>query len=223
MSHRQNLRQKFLISQKSLKDYEILEMLLFLAIPRRDTRQMAKHLMLRFGSLSNVLNADKDQLISINGIGSGTVFILQLIHEVLCRAILEDIKVKPIKMDGLDKVEKYCKVRIGHLVHEEMLVLFLNNRMCLITEEVVNTGNHNEVKMYKNIIISKATQNGASGIILAHNHPSGNPEPSISDARITRDLENILYQLELRLYDHIIVSKNDIFSFSKAGLLNPDF
>lgn len=223
MSHRQNLRQKFLISQKSLKDYEILEMLLFLAIPRRDTRQMAKHLMLRFGSLSNVLNADKDQLISINGIGSGTVFILQLIHEVLCRAILEDIKVKPIKMDGLDKVEKYCKVRIGHLVHEEMLVLFLNNRMCLITEEVVNTGNHNEVKMYKNIIISKATQNGASGIILAHNHPSGNPEPSISDTRITRDLENILYQLELRLYDHIIVSKNDIFSFSKAGLLNPDF
>lgn len=223
MSHRQNLRQKFLISQKALKDYEILEMLLFLAIPRRDTKQIAKHLMSRFGSLCNVLNADKDQLMSIDGIGDGTVVTLQLIHEILCRAMLEDIKVKPIKIDSLGKVEKYCKVRIGHLVHEEMLVLFLDSRMCLITEEVINTGNHNEVKIYKNIIISKATQNGASGIILAHNHPSGNPEPSISDAKITKELENILYQLELRLYDHVIVSKNDVFSFNKAGLLNPDF
>lgn len=223
MSHRQNLRQKFLISQKSLKDYEILEMLLFLAIPRRDTKQIAKHLMSRFGSLSNVLNADKDQLMSIDWIGSGTIVTLQLIHEILCRTMLEDIRIKPIKMDSLSKVEKYCKVRIGHLVREEMLVLFLDSRMCLITEEIINTGNHNEVKLYKNIIIAKATQNGASGIILAHNHPSGNPEPSISDVKITKDLENILYQLELRLYDHIVVSKNDIFSFNRVGLLNPDF
>ena len=121
-----------------------------------------------------------------------------------------------------DKVEKYCRTKIGYKIKEEMLVLFFNGEMELVNEEIVNTGNHFEVRMYKNIIITKATQNGACGIILSHNHPSGNYEPSISDIKLTKSLKEILDQTELKLFDHIIVSNKGSYSFRKNKLVVDD-
>ncbi len=222
-NHRQNLRRRFLISKESLPDYELLEMLLFFAIPRKDTKPLAKMLLKKFGNLDGVINADKDQLLSIDGVGEATINMLQLIHEILVRISLEDIKKHRLVLDNSDKVEKYCRTRIGHMVKEEMLVLFFNGAMELINEEIVNTGNHSEVKVYKNMIVTKATQNGAFGVILVHNHPSSNFEPSLSDIKITKELKVLLDQLELRLFDHIIVFCKGSFSFSKNKLIVGDF
>lgn len=222
-NHRQNLRKRFSISKESLPDYELLEMLLFLAIPRKDTKQLAKILLKKFHNLDGVINADKDQLLSIDGVGEATINVLQLIHEIFVRISIEEIKKHRLVLDNSDKVEKYCRTRIGHMVKEEMLVLFFNGEMELVNEEIVNTGNHSEVKVYKNIIVTKATQNGACGVILVHNHPSGNCEPSLADIKITKELKKVLDQLELRLFDHIIVSNQSSFSFQRSKLIVDNF
>jgi DNA repair protein RadC len=219
INHRQNVRDRLMVSRKSLKDYELLEMLLFLAIPRRDTRGIAKLLMKKFGSLSNVLNADRDQLMGIDGIGTGTVSTMQLFHEILLRVMRDDLEKGVTKLDKPKTIEKYCRIRIGHLVHEEVLALFLNGSMRLVAEDVINSGNYSETKLYKNILITKATQNGATGIILVHNHPSGNSAPSAADIQITESLRDILDEVGIRLIDHIIVTRRKSFSFRSAGLL----
>jgi DNA repair protein RadC len=219
-NHRQNVRDRFMTSSDSLRDYELLEMLLFLAIPRRDTRTIAKILMNKFGSLEDVMNADRDQLMGTDGIGINTVSTLHLFHEVLMRMMRDDIKKsKSINLDKLKSVKKYCRVRIGHLVHEEVLALFLNGSMKLVAEDIINTGNYSETKLYKNILITKATQNGATGIILAHNHPSGDPKPSEADIITTGNLRNILGEVGIELLDHLIVTHSKVFSFLAAGLL----
>ncbi|MDR2077642.1 MAG: DNA repair protein RadC [Rickettsiales bacterium] len=219
IGHRNNLRERFAISKKSLKDHELIEMLLFLAIPRRNTRNLAKLLLKKFGSLRDVLNADENQLISIDGIGNRTVEVIQLFHEMITRVMRDDTKAKLVKLDRLAAVEKYCKTRLGHLTHEEMLVLFLNNSMRLIGEDIINVGNQSEIRVYKNIVITKTTQNGASGIIIVHNHPSGDPNPSKADIEVTASLKDILEKVDIRLYDHLIVTRSQSFSFSKEGLL----
>lgn len=222
-NHRQNLRKRFSISKESLPDYELLEMLLFLAIPRKDTKPLAKMLLKKFCSLDGVINADKDQLLSIDGIGEATVNLLQLIHEILVRIAIGDLKKSRLTLDNFGKVEKYCRTKIGGMVKEEMLVLFFNGRMELVNEEIINTGNHSEVKVYKNMIVAKATQNGACGIILVHNHPSGSCEPSLADIKVTKELKEILDQLELKLFDHIIVSNKGSYSFHKNKLVIDNF
>lgn len=222
MSHRQDLREEFNISRESLRDYEILEMLLFFAIPRRDTRKIAKELLKKFGSLDGVINADGEQLLSIGGLGKKTAHLLQLLGEIFRRILLKDLKKKPLpKIDTIGKVRRYCKTRIGHLTHEEMLVLFTNGRMNLVAEEILAKGDCSEVKIYKNTLLMRLIQNGARGIILVHNHPSGNPKPSPADIKITKDLNELLTRLDIRLHDHIIVSGGDkFFSFAAAGMLD---
>ena len=220
--HRENVRRRFKISKESLPDYELLEMLLFLAIPRKDTKPIAKMLLKKFRNLEDIINADKDQLSSIDGIGEATIITLQLIHEIFLRISIDKIKKGKLILNSYEKIEKYCRTKIGYKIKEEMLVLFFNGEMELVNEEIVNTGNHFEVRMYKNIIITKATQNGACGIILSHNHPSGNYEPSLSDIKLTKNLKEILDQTELKLFDHIIVSNKGSYSFRKNKLVVDD-
>jgi DNA repair protein RadC len=218
--HRQNVRDRFMTSRESLKDYELLEMLLFLAIPRKDTRTMAKCLMEKFGSLSAVLNADRDQLRALEGLGDATVTALQLFHEILIRTMRSTLEKKTITLDKPKTVEKYCRVRLGHLVHEEILALFLNGSRKLVAEEIINSGNYSETKLYRNILITRATQNGATGIILVHNHPSGDPSPSSGDLEVTESLRDILRSVGIELIDHMIVTPSRSFSFRDVGLLD---
>jgi DNA repair protein RadC len=104
-------------------------------------------------------------------------------------------------------------------MREQLLVLFINNSGMLVTDKILNMGDANEVKIYKNVIVSEATQNGATSIVIAHNHPSGNCKPSNVDIRSTEDLRNFLFQTNIDLLDHVIVSKSKTFSFSGSGML----
>jgi DNA repair protein RadC len=216
-NHRENVRNRFMISAGSLGDYELLEMLLFLAIPRKDTKALAKALLEKFGSLGSVLNADRDRLMDMRGLGKAVSTTVQLFHELVLRMLRDDVRDKNI--EPLRSLEKYCRIRIGHLVHEEVLALFLNGSLELVAEDIINSGDWSETKIYSNILITRATQNGARSIILAHNHPSGDPNPSRVDLETTRNLNDLLVRVGLELLDHLIVTPSKSFSFSGAGLL----
>jgi DNA repair protein RadC len=220
-NHRENVRKRFMTSRNSLGNYEVLEMLLFLAIPRKDTKAIAKLLLSKFGSLDNVLNADVDQLRDVKGIGNNAICTIQLFHEIILRITREELEddMKTISLDRPKLIEKYCIAKIGHLVHEEVLVLFLNGSMKLVAEDIIGSGNASEAKIYNNILITRATQNGATGIILVHNHPSGNAIPSEADIDITENLLDILRGVGLKFVDHMIVTRSKCFSFRKVGLL----
>lgn len=217
--HRQRIRERFTISQKSIPDYELLEMLLFLAFPRKDTKELSKILFKKFGNLQAIINADIEQLKDVKGIGESAIFIIRLFHEIHLRILKDNIFNKEIKLNSTEAVEKYCKASMGNLTHEQVLALFINNSSNLVAEEVINVGNVDEAKVCKNILISKATQNGAVGVILVHNHPSGSAKPSAEDKLLTLDIQRTLRQVDISLLDHIIVSKKETFSFSRNNLI----
>jgi DNA repair protein RadC len=220
--HRGKMRARFMISGESLADYELLEMLLFLAIPRKDTRTMAKLLMEKFGSLSGVLNGDRDQLKTLDGIGDGVICTLQLVHEIILRIMKGGLTEgnKPISLARAKNLERYCMAKLGHLVHEEVMALFLSGSMKLLGEEILSSGNSSEVKLYSSILITRATQNGARRVVLAHNHPSGNFMPSEADISITGNISAILRSVGLKLVDHLIVTRSRCFSFRRIGVLS---
>ena len=218
--HRQRCREKFVSCRDSMKDYELVEMILFFAFPRRDTKKIAKILMDKFKNITNLINADVDQLKSVDGIGDSVICVLKLFQEVHLRMLKENIEEDDIKLNSIANVVKYCKSKIGHLVHEEVLILFIDNSGNLVYEDVISSGSVNEVNVYKNLIITKATQNGACGIIMVHNHPSGNSKPSQADIELTAEMYKLLKQVKMDLVDHIIVSRNNIYSFVERGMMN---
>ncbi|MDR0571559.1 MAG: DNA repair protein RadC [Rickettsiales bacterium] len=219
--HRERLRNKFLVSKGSLLDYELVEMLLFSVFARKDTKELAKTLMNKFGNICGVINADEMQLLNIKGIGEGTILILKLAQEIHMRMLKDEMRRKnnSIRLDSVSIISKYCKSRIGALVREQLLVLFINNDGILVADKILNMGDANEVKIYKNVIVSEATQNGATSIVVAHNHPSGNCKPSNGDIHSTEDLRSFLFQTNIDLLDHVIATKNKVFSFAENGML----
>jgi DNA repair protein RadC len=220
-THRKNMRGKFAKSECSPGDYELLEMFLFLPIPRKNTREIAKNLLRKFGNLNNVMNADRDRLLDVDGLGEVAVHSLRLFHEITLRISRAKLKESIVNLDRLAKVVKYCKIRLGHIPREETLALFLNNSMKLVGEASINIGTRSGVAISKSLLIARAELNGAAGVIIAHNHPSGNPNPSVEDLETTEEIRSVLESVGLKLVDHIIVAENKSFSFSSSGLLPP--
>ena len=218
--HRQRLRNKFLKNNNSLEDYELLEMLLFSSNMIKDTKHIAKVLINKFGSLNNVLNASKEELLLVDSVGTASVACIKCVKEIIIRILGEELKNSEINLDSLDKIKNYCKITIGDSNIENMMVLFLSSRLTLIKDEILFTGNSKELKMYNNIIISEATKHGSSNIVLAHNYPSGNSSPSFNDIDTTFELMDLFSMVGMKLVDHIIVSKNDTFSMLENGLFD---
>lgn len=219
LGHRKRLRERFMKSKESLPDYELLEMLLFLAFARKDTKDLAKTLLDKFKSLKYLLSSDENQLRSVDGVGDSVVYLVGLIHEIYLRMLKSDIKPQDIKIKDLSAVIDYVQSKLGNMVTEYVLVLFLNNNNVLVNEKILSIGDLDSVNVYKNMIITQATQNASKSIIIVHNHPSGVAEPSEEDLQMTRELVFILSKVGIKLLDHIIVTKDDYFSFSKTRLI----
>lgn len=217
--HRERLRERFMISRDSFQEYELLEMLLFLAFSRKDTKGLAKILLDKFKTLRNVILADENQLRSVDGIGDSVICLLKLFHEIHLRILKEEIKPEEIKLKNTESVVNYFRSKIGNMVTEYVLILFLNNNNEVVNEKIVASGDIDSVNVYKNMIITQATQNGSKSIIMVHNHPSGKANPSTNDINFTRELQDVLNKVNIKLVDHIIVSKNGHFSFVKNKLL----
>lgn len=222
VGHRQRLREKFLISPEALSDYELLEMVLFASNTRKDTRTMAKELLNQYKNLSSLFDADISELKSFNNIGLANAVSIKCVKEIVNRILKSKITNKVIKLDNLNSIEKYCISAIGNENIEKIKVLFLNSKLELKKEEFLGSGNATEVKLYKNILVSKATQYSCHNIILTHNHPSGDPNPSAGDIDLTINLQELLKMLDMKLIDHIIVSNGKSFSMSRNGLLDKE-
>lgn len=202
----------------ALPDYELLELLLFATIERKDVKPLAKALLERFGSLGAVLAAREEELAGFDLVKFSTIVNLRAIAETAARLGREELKERTI-LNSIDKVAKHCRTVIGNSAIEQFRVLFLDQRHGLIADELQQTGTVNEVAAYPRQILQRALNLGAVGMVLVHNHPSGNLKPSTGDIEITREIMRAAEPLGIALHDHLIVGPGGHISLRQTGKL----
>jgi DNA repair protein radc len=218
LGHRQRLREKLTAEPKSLADYELLELLLGQVLPRRDTKPLAKELVARFGTLRGVLTARPEALLQVEGFGESLAGHWALLAELFARLGEAPVREKQV-FTGPEVVAEAARARIGHLAVEEFWVALVDNKNRLMAWERVGKGTVDETPVYPREVLALALKHQASGVILAHNHPGGDPQPSIQDRDLTRRIAASARELGLRVLDHLIVAEKGHFSFQDAGLL----
>ncbi len=215
--HRQRLRQKFLkAGLAGFHDYEIVEMLLTLGRTRSDCKQQAKEAIKRFKTLRGVLAASPEELQEIEGIGPASIFSVRLIQEVAQEFLKEKVLDKPFCKSSKE-VYDYLNFSMRDLSKELFKGIFLNAQNQIIEVENLFEGTLTASAIYHREIVEKAVKHNAAALIFAHNHPSGNPEPSNDDKQITRDLVFVGNIMQIKVLDHIIIGDNKYFSFADAG------
>lgn len=221
IGHRQRLKERFKIGGGGdMADYEMLELLLTLAIPRKDTKPLAKALVKEFGSFAEVLFASDDKLITFNGLKENTILVFRIVREAALRMTWQKLSATeaPV-LTSYDAIIEYCRAASGYKDREEFRVIFLNAKNRIIGEEVQQRGSVNAVAIHPGEVMRSAVLKGATALILVHNHPSGDVTPSRADIDVTRKIAEALSAVDIRLIDHFIVSKNLVFSFNDHGLL----
>ena len=217
--HRKRLRKKFDDSNgEALADYEMLEILLFQYLPRKDTKPLAKDLLKKFGSLSGVLGASEQQLKEVDGIGEAIAHQLKVVYAILGRTFKSEISEKPL-LDNWSALIDYCNSVMAQKDIEEFRVLFVDTKNRLITDEVQQTGTVNHTSVYPREVVKRALALNASGFVLVHNHPSGDPTPSQADIEMTRKIVEACKNMEIIVHDHIIIAKSGHASFRGMKLL----
>ncbi len=218
--HRERLREKFRRSGLAgFLDYEVVELLLSLGTPRRDCKGPAKEALREFKSLRGVLEAPPEELQRIRGIGSRNVLGLRLIHEV-SRRFLRDRMIGRPACHSSREVYEYLTHALRDQKREQFKVIFLDPKNQILTEKTLFEGTVDSSAVYPREVIRDALLFGASALIFAHNHPSGDPDPSLCDKEITRDLVFAARLVEIRVLDHIVIGNNRYFSFADEGLID---
>lgn len=221
LGHRQRLRDRFLSDNgKSMPDYELLELVLTIAIPRRDVKPLAKKLIAKFGNFANVINAPIEELLAFEGLKETSVCALKLIKEGAIRTSWQSFSNfdAPV-INNWDAMIDYCRTSLAHQKNEEFKIIFLNSKLVVIGEESQARGTVDQVSIHPREVIKSAMDKGASAIILVHNHPSGNVTPSKADIEITKKIKMAAEVVDIRILDHIIISKSDCYSFSENRLI----
>ncbi len=217
--HRERLKQRLLESDgEALADYELLEAILFNALPRRDTKPIAKELLQRFGSFAEVLNASEGELRKIKWIKDGAIGEFALIKAATRRLLKTAVIERPI-LTSWAKVLDHCRAAMAFEPREQFRILFLDKRNRLILDEVQQTGTIDHTPVYVREICRRALEVNATALILAHNHPSGDPTPSRGDIEMTREIVKVAKGLGISVHDHIIIAKEGHASFKGLGLI----
>jgi DNA repair protein RadC len=217
--HRNRLKQRFMsCSQDVLPDYELLELLLFSAVPRRDTKPMAKLLLQRFGSFAEVINAPAERLKEVKGVGDSAVLQLRLVRAGALRLMKGGIMHQPV-LSSWDAVIEYCRAAMGFETREQFRILFLDKKNRLVADEVQQTGTVDHTPVYIREVVKRALELSASAIILVHNHPSGDPAPSRADIDMTNQIVAAARPLGIAVHDHLIVGRQGHASFRALKLL----
>ncbi len=217
--HRIRMRSRLLAAgPESLNDQDLLEMLLFIALPRRDTKSIAKLLLARFGGLAAVIAAPVPELLRIEGIGEAGAAALKTAQAAALRLIRGKVLNQPV-MENWDRVIEYLLARLAHEPVEQFRILFLDSRNRVLADEAQGQGTINRASVFPREVARRALELHATAVILVHNHPSGDPQPSREDVAMTRVIAQALDPLGIGLHDHVVVGGDKVVSFRGEGLL----
>lgn len=217
--HRDRLRQRFMKGgADAMPDYELLELVLFRAIPRREVKPLAKTLLTKFGDFNRTIAATPARLSEVTGVGQSVIQELKIV-EAAAQRMAQSSVLNTEVLSSWDALVKYCQTRMANLDTEQFRVLFLNRRNVLIADEAQQSGTVDHVPVYPREVIKRALELGASALILVHNHPSGDTNPSDADIAMTHKVQEGADALGIVLHDHLIVGKSDNFSFRTNGLI----
>lgn len=217
--HRQRLRERYLTSGlESFADYEAIELLFTLAIPRKDVKQPAKEAMECFGSFKGVLDAPMEELQRIKGLGEVAPVALRIIRDAVTRYLQQKCK-ENFSLSDQDSLYDYCRSALGALTNEVFQVVYLDGGYRIIADEMIEEGTVDRAVVFPRRVMDAALRNGASALVFAHNHPNGRLTPSEQDKTLTRALVLAAETLQIKVLDHIIVTIDKVFSFRKEGLL----
>jgi DNA repair protein RadC len=217
--HRERLRTRFLKGgADAMPDYELLELTLFAAVPRRDTKPLAKALLARFGSFAEVIAAPAARLMEIKGVGESVVQQLKIVQAAAHRSARTAVINRPA-LSSWTALLDYCTAAMARVTNEEFRVLFLDRKNVLVADEVQNRGTVDHTPVYPREIVKRALELSASSIILVHNHPSGDPTPSKADIAMTREVVTAAKTLGIAVHDHLVIGRGGRASFKSLGLL----
>lgn len=221
LGHRERLRRRFLLGGgRDMPDYELLELLLTIAIPRRDVKPLAKELIRKFGSFAEVVNAPLEELMLVKGVKENTAAVLRIVRECSVRSSWQSLRGMdaPVISD-FDAMVDYCRSAMAYQTVEEFRIIFLNSKLYVIGEEIQQRGIVDQVAIHPREVIKSAMMHGASAMILVHNHPSGIVTPSKADMEITKRIKEAAEAVSIRLFDHLIISKSSVYSFHNQGFV----
>ncbi|WP_375258824.1 DNA repair protein RadC [Citreimonas sp.] len=217
--HRARLRERFLVGgADALPDYEMLELVLFRAIPRRDVKPLARTLLDRFGDFNGVLSAPAARLRDVPGVGDAVVTELKIVEAAAHRLAQSKVLRKQV-VSSWDALLSYCQTTMSHGEIEQFRVLFLDRKNVLIADEAQARGTVDHVPVYPREVVKRALELNATALILVHNHPSGDPTPSQADIDMTEQIQIAAEALGITLHDHLVIGRSTELSFRAAGLL----
>ena len=217
--HRRRLRDRLLTAgPDSVADHELLELVLFLALPRRDTKPIARALLARFGSFANAISSPVTELRSVEGLGEAGAAALKTVQAAAVRLVRAEVATRPV-LSNWGRLTDYLTAAMARDRIEQVRVLYLDVKNRLIADEAQARGTVNHTPVYPREVVKRALELHASALILVHNHPSGDPAPSVEDIAMTREIKRAAQALGVTLHDHVVVGNGRTLSFRAEGLL----
>lgn len=218
VGHRQRLRARFLKAPDALPDYELLELVLCMALPRGDVKPLAKKLIDRFGSFADTIAAEPDRLREVEGVGDAAVAAFKVVETSAGRFARSRVMGRPA-LASWQALLDYCQTTMAYGKTEQFRILFLDRKNILIADELQQQGTVDHTPVYPREVIKRALELQASAIIMVHNHPSGDPTPSRADIDMTREVQEAGKRLGVALHDHLVIGRGGHRSFKSMGLL----
>jgi DNA repair protein RadC len=217
--HRERLRARFMeAGSEALADYEMLELVLFRAVPRRDVKPLAKHLLARFGSFAEVISAPPARLAEVDGLSEAAITEFKVVQAAAHRLAKGQVHKRPV-LSSWSAVLDYVRAAQAFAEKEQFRILFLDKRNQLIADEVQQEGTVDHTPVYPREVVKRALELSSTAIILVHNHPSGDPTPSHADIEMTKEVAKVAKTLGIQLYDHVIVGKDGHASLKGLKLI----
>ncbi len=217
--HRDRLRTRFREGgADALPDYELMELILFRAIPRRDVKPLAKDILARFGSFAEAVAVSPERLLEVEGVTDAVVTEIKIIQAAALRTSQGEVKKRPV-LAAMSTVLSYLRSAMAFEDREQFRILFLDRRNKLISDEVQTRGTIDHTPVYTREVVKRALELSASAIILAHNHPSGDPTPSKADVEMTKQIMDVATKLGVTVHDHIVLGRDGHLSMRTAGII----
>jgi DNA repair protein RadC len=219
LGHRERLRARFRqAGAEALSDYELLELVLFRAIPQRDVKPLAKSLISKFGSFAEAISAPPARLAEVKGLGEASITEFKIMQAAAGRLARGEVRRRPV-LSSWSSVLDYCRTSMAFADKEHFRILFLDKRNQLIADEVQQVGTIDHTPVYPREVVKRALELSATALILVHNHPSGDPTPSRADIQMTQSIIEVAGPLGIAVHDHIIVAKEGHASFKGLKLI----